>query len=86
MLTRGPSRVALVMMGVCKSPDLPTYEISSISSKISALGDNTGAEGRRQEEMDDCRESQRRAKRNSLPQSTHWFSGQTVATVAAGNH
>lgn len=70
-VNRGPSRVTLVMMGVCKSPDLPTYEISSISSRICALRDSIRAEGRRQpwreEEIDDCREPQRRVKKSSLP-------------------
>lgn len=86
----GCRRVTLVMMGVCKSPDLPTYEISSISSKISALRDSIRAEGWRQrwraEEIDDCREPQRRRKMSSLPQSTQRLSGQTVAPVAAGKH
>lgn len=77
---------ALVMTGVCKSPDLPTYEIPSISSKISALRDSIRVEGWRREEMDDCREPPRQVKMSSLPQSTPRLSGQTVATVAAGNH
>lgn len=93
---RRPSTVTLAVMGVFKSSDLPTYEISSISSEISALGDTIRAEGwrwrqrgeeRREEQTDDCRESKRRVrKRSSLHQRAHWLSGKTVATVAAGNH
>lgn len=81
----GLIRVALVMMGVCKSPDPSIYEISSISSKMSTLRDSIRALGQRQrwgeEEMDDCKEPQRQVKRNSLHQSTHWLSGQTAAML-----
>ncbi|TNN71486.1 hypothetical protein EYF80_018320 [Liparis tanakae] len=48
------SRVLFIMTGVFTSADLPTYEISGISSKVGALGDvrepRDGGEG----ETNDC--------------------------------
>lgn len=81
---QGPIRVTLVVMTVCKSLDLATYKISSISRKISALRDGIKGEAwrrqRREEETDDCRE-----KRSFLLESTHWFLEKIVAAVASGS-
>lgn len=45
------------MTVVRKSPDFPLYEISSISSKISAPGSFGGTMRWEEEEMDDCSEA-----------------------------